>query len=65
MCQQWTCSLKADVESVSSKISQELWHSLNLDKTVLVHIEVVPGVLELLRHNLGSRFWQVSFADLS
>ena len=39
-------SLKVDFESISQDHSEELRHSLDLDETVLVDVEVVPGVLE-------------------
>ena len=40
--------METNGEGVSEQPSQELWHSLDFDQVVLVHIEVVPGLIELL-----------------
>jgi len=42
------CSLKADFERVAEQVPQELGHSLDLHEVVVVHIEVVPGRVEVL-----------------
>jgi len=41
-------SLEANGEGVSEQPSEELWHSLDLDESVMVHVEVVPGLWEVL-----------------
>jgi hypothetical protein len=57
-------SLEADFEGVSGQVSQELWHSLDLNESILVHIEMSPGFLEFLSQKYSGRFWCMGVADL-
>ena len=41
-------SLESNLEGITEEVSQELWHSLNLDESIVVNIEVGPGVVEVL-----------------
>jgi len=44
-------SLESDGKSVTKHVSQELWHSLDLNKSVLVDIKVVPSILKVVLKN--------------
>lgn len=57
-------SLEVDFEGVSGQISQELWHSLDLNKTIFVDIKVGPGILKVLSQKLCCGFWSMCVADL-
>lgn len=41
-------SLETNVEGITEEVSQELWHSLNLDESIVVDIKVGPGGIEML-----------------
>lgn len=43
-----SCSFQSVDKSIAHLVSEELWHSLDLDQVVVVHIEVSPGALEVI-----------------